>query len=226
VTAKSGAKASILAFVVAKKLCLGRLNTFLELLSIMVMTIFESSEEPGLFPYPPNYSSGNFTWQSPYFISSTALITFILVAGTGRFLLTKDYVSGPRLAPNAIILGGPQAFRAASALTKLILVLCFIVIATFVGDAAVIVVRALVNGHWTSSVLAYYTFVSVAAWALLLASATDETRKFLQWSWVQYTFWYAVVFTETAIAWMWAMGILKPRDGNVLICICGIKIGP
>ncbi|KAG2181371.1 hypothetical protein INT43_008954 [Umbelopsis isabellina] len=181
----------------------------------MVIAIFESSEEPGLFPYPPNYSSGNFTWQSPYFITSTALITFILVAGIGRFLLTKDYLSGPRLAPNAIILGGPQAFRAASALTKLILVLCFIVITTFVGDAAVIVVRALVNSHWTSSVLAYYTFVSVTAWALLLATATDETRKFLQWSWVQYTFWYVSALTETAIAWMWAMGILKPRDGTI-----------
>lgn len=181
----------------------------------MVIAIFESSEEPGLFPYPPNYSSGIFTWQSPYFITSTALFTFILVAGIGRFLLTKDYLSGPRLAPNAIILGGPQAFRAASALSKLILVLCFIVITTFVGDAAVIVVRALANGHWTSSVLAYYTFVSVTAWALLLATATDETRKFLQWSWVQYTFWFASALTETAIAWMWAMGILKPRDGKL-----------
>ncbi|KAH8552559.1 hypothetical protein BGW37DRAFT_489423 [Umbelopsis sp. PMI_123] len=179
------------------------------------ITILDSSGEPGLFPYPPHYSSGIFTWQSPYFITSTALLTFILVAGIGRFLLTKDYLDQPRLAPNGILLGSPETFRRATALSKLLIVLSFLVIITLVGDTVVIVARALIDGHWTSSVLAYYILFSFLAWNVQLATAADETRKFLTWSWVQYTFWFATALTETLIAWMWAIGIFKPRDGTV-----------
>ncbi|CAO3673079.1 unnamed protein product [Umbelopsis ramanniana] len=179
------------------------------------VTILDSSGEPGLFPYPPHYSSGIFTWQSPYFIASTALLTFILAAGIGRFLLTKDYLDQHRLSPNGILLGGPETFRRASALTKLLIVLSLVVIATLVGDTVVIVARALIDGHWTSTVLAYYVLMSFLAWNIQLATAADENRKFLTWSWVQYTFWFAAALTETLIAWMWAVGIFKPRDGTV-----------
>lgn len=178
------------------------------------VTILDSSGEPGLFPYPPHYSSGIFTWQSPYFIASTALLTFILAAGIGRFLLTKDYLDQHRLSPNGILLGGPETFRRASALTKLLIVLSLVVIATLVGDTVVIVARALIDGHWTSTVLAYYVLMSFLAWNIQLATAADENRKFLTWSWVQYTFWFAAALTETLIAWMWAVGIFKPRDGK------------
>jgi hypothetical protein len=180
------------------------------------ITILDSSGEPGLFPYPPHYSAGMFTWQSPFFVSSTVLLTFILVAGIGRFLLTKDYLDRPRLSPNGILLGGPETFRRASALSKLIIVLCLVVITTLVGDAIVLVARALIDGHWTSTVLAYYILSSFLAWNLQLATAADETRKFLTWSWVQYTFWFAAALTETLIAWMWAIGVFKPRDGKFL----------
>jgi len=179
------------------------------------ISILDSSGEPGLFPYPPHYSAGIFTWQSPFFVSSTVLLTFILVAGIGRFLLTKDYLDQPRMAPNGILLGGPETFRRASALSKLIIVLSLVVIATLVGDAIVLVARALIEGHWTSTVLAYYIIISFLAWNIQLATAADETRKFLTWSWVQYTFWLAAVMTETLIAWIWAIGIFKPRDGTV-----------
>lgn len=195
-------------------------RVLLQALWIMVVgssiSILDSSGEPGLFPYPPHYSAGIFTWQSPFFVSSTVLLTFILVAGIGRFLLTKDYLDQPRMAPNGILLGGPETFRRASALSKLIIVLSLVVIATLVGDAIVLVARALIEGHWTSTVLAYYIIISFLAWNIQLATAADETRKFLTWSWVQYTFWLAAVMTETLIAWIWAIGIFKPRDGKSL----------
>jgi ATP-binding cassette subfamily B (MDR/TAP) protein 6 len=98
------------------------------------------------------------------------------------------------------------------------------VIITFITDALVFIIRALADRDWTSSVLVYYIFVSLLSWIFFGFLLADETSKFKQWSWIQYTFWIEAFVLESLVAWLWVVAIVKPRDGNGLQKLTYINI--
>ncbi|RUS20325.1 hypothetical protein BC937DRAFT_95477 [Endogone sp. FLAS-F59071] len=188
------------------------------------------------YPFPPFYDSGNFLWSTPYFITPTALLAFLLLAGLGRYLAvvrdsatTAATSSDPRDAHRSLethlsnastLLPSGHARRDSRLLShdppldKFVYALGFIIAATFIAEAAVVCARALAVKQWTSIALAYYDGVSWLAWTINFVLLVTEKRKFGKWSWVQYTFWWASGVGESMIAWMWVSGIMHPRDGG------------
>lgn len=167
------------------------------------MTDEEASQQAS--PFPPYYSPGPLTWATPFFTTPTALLVLAAVFGLGRYLQTR---ATPWQEPNH------SSRRRLDPLSKLIVALALTIVVTFLGDAGVVVARALFESSWTSSVFAYYIGVSWLAWVLSLVSLTDETYKYGEWTWVQYTFWMAAFLGETMVAWLWAVGMLRPRPGK------------
>ncbi|KAF7731683.1 Homocysteine S-methyltransferase 1 [Apophysomyces ossiformis] len=102
-----------------------------------------------------------------------------------------------------------------SPLSRLIVILNVLILATFLADAIVIAVRSLINDQWTSTMLAYYTGVSWLAWALSLVLLLDETQKFAKWHWVQYMFWVVATLGDTVIGWLWAIGIYRANPDTL-----------
>ncbi|KAI7879639.1 hypothetical protein K492DRAFT_131214 [Lichtheimia hyalospora FSU 10163] len=89
------------------------------------------------------------------------------------------------------------------------------IVLTFMVDAGIFTARAILNKHWTSTVLAYYIGVSWMAWILGLMAMTHEAHNFGRWSWVQYIFWMTATLGESLIAWLWFVAFFSPRTGTV-----------
>ncbi|KAI9012685.1 hypothetical protein CLU79DRAFT_708898 [Phycomyces nitens] len=86
----------------------------------------------------------------------------------------------------------------------------YAVLFSFLGDAAVIVSRALFDGEFISGVFTYYVGISWLAWAASQTCLWDETQKFGEWHWTQYAFWLVAAVGETTVGWLWAMAVYHP----------------
>lgn len=158
-------------------------------------------------PFPPIYSAGPLTWETPLFITPTALLSLIAFLGLGRYLSTRShplFVDAARL----------NRQRRLTALSKLVLAMSITILLTFMVDAGIFTARAILDKHWTSTVLAYYIGVSWLAWILGLMGMIHEAHNFGRWSWVQYTFWMTATLGESLIAWLWFVAFLSPRTGK------------
>lgn len=164
-------------------------------------------------PFPPSYSTGPFTWATPLFISPTTLLSIITLFALGRYLQTR---TNPWVDSSS---GLDSRQRRLSSLSKLIIAIALTVTVTFLADAAILVTRALVDGHWTSSVLAYYIAVSWLAWVVNFVSLTDEVYKFGDWTWVQYAFWMTAALCDTLVGWLWLVALLRPRPGTFALIL-------
>lgn len=158
-------------------------------------------------PFPPIYSAGPLTWETPLFITPTALLSLIAFLGLGRYLSTRShplFVDSARLSRQ----------RRLTALSKLVLAMSITILLTFMVDAGIFTARAILDKHWTSTVLAYYIGVSWLAWIFGLMGMIHEAHNFGRWSWVQYTFWMTATLGESLIAWLWFVAFLSPRTGK------------
>ncbi|KAG2230304.1 hypothetical protein INT48_001070 [Thamnidium elegans] len=151
-------------------------------------------------PFPPYYSSDEFSWSTPFVIGPTVLLGTIVLFGLPRYLYNSVQET--------------SRVRALSTFSKLIIVLLVFVTGTFIADALVIISRAIIDEHWTSSVLAYYIGISWLSWTFSLGALADETQKYSQWYWIQYLFWVIAALNDSVIGWFWMMGILKPEPGT------------
>lgn len=157
--------------------------------------------------FPPYYSSDGFVWSTPFVIGPTILLGTIVLFGLPRYLHNHNWFHEASTSTN-------NNSRPLSAFSKFIVLLALLISTTFIIDAIVIVTRAIVEEHWTSSVLAYYIGVSWLSWTLSLGALADETQKYSQWYWIQYLFWIIAVLNDTFVGWLWMMGVLKPVPGN------------
>lgn len=151
-------------------------------------------------PFPPYNSSDEFSWSTPFVIGPTVLLGTIVLLGLPRYLYNSTQET--------------SRVRALSTFSKLIIVLLVFVTGTFIADALVIITRAIIDEHWTSSVLAYYIGISWLSWTFSLGALADETQKYSQWYWIQYLFWVIAALNDSVIGWFWMMGILKPEPGK------------
>ncbi|KAI9314851.1 hypothetical protein BX666DRAFT_1964047 [Dichotomocladium elegans] len=160
-------------------------------------------------PFPPIYSAGPLTWATPLFATPTALLVVVILFGLGRYITnTHAYPWIDADAPGS-------ARKHLTPLARLVVAASVTVVVTFLADAFVFVTRAILDRHWTSSVLAYYIGVSWLAWVIALVCVADETHKFGVWSWVQYIFWMAAALGETTVAWLWTVAFVRPNPGTV-----------
>ncbi|KAI9301629.1 hypothetical protein BJ944DRAFT_168748 [Cunninghamella echinulata] len=155
--------------------------------------------------YPPYYSSSDtLSWTSPLFFTPTFLFIFIFFSGLIRYIQTShDSTITRSLTANNNQL---------SALGKLISLLSLAVLFSFLGDAIVLISRALIESTWTSMTLAYYITLSYLAWTLSVILATYEIQLFGQWEWIQYSFWFLATFLDLTVAWLWIMGIKHAKE--------------
>ncbi|KAI9315947.1 hypothetical protein BX666DRAFT_2028189 [Dichotomocladium elegans] len=171
----------------------------------------------GSSPFPPIYSAGPLTWETPLFLTPTALLSLVIFAGLVRCLFTRDV--------SWVEAGGRGRMRL-SPLSRLAVAVSITVQLTFVAEAIVFATRAVLDKHWTSTVLAYYIGMSWIAWLVSLIWMTDEAHKYGRWSWVQYVFWLAVAAGETLVGYLWLIGFLRPRAGTIFsnydFCFLGI----
>lgn len=168
-----------------------------------------SGEGGGFFPFPPFYSSGLFVYSTPLFFTPTILLAFVVLVGSLRyFLQTKNVpwqdISSPLISPD----------RRLSPLSRLIVVLSCVVTSSFFLDGLVVIVRVLLDQGSLSVMLVYYIGISWLAWVISLACLLDESHKFSKWYWLQYTYFAMAAAGETLVAWLWLMGIYKPRPGK------------
>lgn len=154
-------------------------------------------------PFPPSYSVDEFVWSSPFVYGPSILIITSILVGLPRYLYNTQFV-----------IQDPNAQTRLSTLSKLLICLCLIIIFTFIADATVIVIRAIIEQFWTSSVLAFYTGVSWFGWTLSLLALANETQFHHKWYWTQYLFWILAVAMETIICWFWLMGVLGSEPGT------------
>ncbi|CEP07529.1 hypothetical protein [Parasitella parasitica] len=85
---------------------------------------------------------------------------------------------------------------------------------SYLLDTAVVVAQVFLQGDF-STILVYYIGASWLAWAVSLLCLMDESHKFFRWYWLQYAFFALATLGETIIAWMWIVGVYKPRPGTV-----------
>lgn len=168
----------------------------------------------GFYPFPP-YING-FSYTTPFFLTPTCLLTFVSVVGLCRYLHTRQVtwqdISSPLVSPD----------RRLSPLSKLIVYMCCLITMSYLLDAAVVVAQVFLQGD-LSTILVYYIGASWLAWAVSLLCLMDESHKFSKWYWLQYTFFALATLGETIIAWLWTVGIYKPRPGK---CTCqGLNSG-
>lgn len=159
-------------------------------------------------PFPPIYSAGPLTWETPLFLTPTALLSVIAILGLGRYLSTRSH-------PLFLDAARLRQRRRMTALSKLVLAMSITILMTFMVDAGVFTARAILDKHWTSTVLAYYIGVSWLAWIFGLMTMTHEAHNFGRWSWVQYIFWMTATLGESLIAWLWLVAFLSPRTGKL-----------
>lgn len=174
----------------------------------MLSSLIESSDGGGFFPFPPFYSSGLIFYSTPLFFTPTILLAFVLLVGSLRYLQTKHVpwqdISSPLVSPD----------RRLSPLSRLIVVLSSLVTVTFLLDALVVVIRVFLDEGSLSVMLVYYIAISWLAWVISLVCLLDESHKFSKWYWLQYTFFAMAAVGETCVAWLWLVGVYRPRPGN------------
>ncbi|KAI7866600.1 hypothetical protein BDF14DRAFT_1882380 [Spinellus fusiger] len=161
--------------------------------------------------YPPLSFSGDFSVATPYFINATALLALITVFGAVRYFHTRASLwrEGDRISSAHL-----HGIRL-PVLSRLIVILCFFILASFLGDAVVLVVHGLQDKTWMSEILVYSISVSFSAWLVGLACLLDEYQKYGQWHWVEYTFWITAFLGDSWIGGLWAVSVLDPPPGTV-----------
>ncbi|KAI8874947.1 hypothetical protein K501DRAFT_338966 [Backusella circina FSU 941] len=162
------------------------------------------SLQEGTYPFPPFSFTTTLRSTSPLFYVPTLLLLFTVIVGSCRYYTTKSIPWDYSVSPNRKL--GP--------LSKLIIVLSCLVTITFVADTVVIVTRAFLNSGF-SLALCYYTGISWLAWATGIFFLINETYKFSQWHWLQYTFYGMVVVGESLVGWLWLMGVKYPIPGTI-----------
>ncbi|EPB92891.1 mitochondrial ABC transporter ATM [Mucor circinelloides 1006PhL] len=95
---------------------------------------------------------------------------------------------------------------------------------SYLLDTAVVVAQVFIQGD-LSTILVYYIGVSWLAWTVSLLCLMDESHKFSKWHWLQYTFFALATLGETIIAWLWTVGIYKPRPGTIFTTYDYIFLG-
>ncbi|KAI8979740.1 hypothetical protein BDF20DRAFT_871371 [Mycotypha africana] len=180
-----------------------------------MLTIFTK----GSNPFPPFYSSGEFSFTTPLFLTPTVLLVFILFVGSIRYLYTK-HVSWQDISSPFV----PRE-RRLSPLSKLIIGLSCTVTATFLIDAFVLITRVFLEEGLLSIMLLYYIGASWVAWVIALACLMDESHKFSKWYWIQYTFFALATAGDTVVAWLWAVGVCKPRPGSIFTIYDNLLLG-
>ncbi|CAO0792064.1 unnamed protein product [Mucor circinelloides] len=170
----------------------------------------------GFYPFPP-YING-FSYTTPFFFTPTTLLAFVSVIGLCRYLHTKQVtwqdISSPLVSPD----------RRLSPLSKLIVYMCCLITMSYLLDTAVVVAQVFIQGD-LSTILVYYIGVSWLAWTVSLLCLMDESHKFSKWHWLQYTFFALATLGETIIAWLWTVGIYKPRPGTIFTTYDYIFLG-
>lgn len=165
-------------------------------------------------PFPPYYSLDEFVWSTPFVIGPCILLGTIVLFGLPRYLSNHNKLWFHDDTDDQAVENTTNNSRPLSTFSKFIVSLCLIVSTSFIADAIVIVIRAIIDQHWTSSVLAFYIVVSWLAWAFSLGALADETQKNSVWYWVQYLFWVIATLNETVVGWLWMMGVVRPEPGN------------
>lgn len=162
----------------------------------------------GFYPFPPYINV--FSYTTPFFFTPTTLLAFVSVVGLCRYLHTKQVtwqdISSPLVSPD----------RRLSPLSKLIVYMCCLITMSYLLDTAVVVAQVFIQGD-LSTILVYYIGVSWLAWTVSLLCLMDESHKFSKWHWLQYTFFALATLGETIIAWLWTVGIYKPRPGKNIV---------
>ncbi|KAI8638402.1 hypothetical protein BD408DRAFT_351925 [Parasitella parasitica] len=92
--------------------------------------------------------------------------------------------------------------------------MCCLISMSYLLDSAVVVAQVFLQGD-LSTILVYYIGASWLAWTISLLCLMDESHKFSKWYWLQYAFFALATMGETIIAWMWTVGICKPRPGTI-----------
>lgn len=163
-------------------------------------------------PFPPYYSLDEFIWSTPFVIGPSILLGTIVLFGLPRSLSNHNKLWFHDDEND--INNDDRITRPLSTFSKLIVFLCLIVSTSFIAEAIVIVIRAIIDEHWTSSVLAFYIGVSWLSWAFSLGALADETQKNSKWYWIQYLFWIIATLQDTVVGWLWITGVVKPEPGN------------
>lgn len=168
-------------------------------------------------PFPPYYSSDEFVWSTPFVIGPSILLGSIVLFGLPRYLQNNNkwWFHDSNTVTNATEAAIATPTRPLSTFSKLIVFLCLIVSTSFVADALVVVLRAIIDEHWSSTVLAFYIGASWLAWSFSLGALADETQKHSKWYWTQYLFWVIATLNDTVVGWFWLIGVLKPKPGTV-----------
>lgn len=171
-------------------------------------------------PFPPYYSSDEFIWSTPFVVGPSILLGTIVLLGLPRYLHNHSYKWFQDDTTNfntstEINYTITSTSRPLSTFSKLIVFLCFIVSSSFIADALVIVSRAIIDDHWTSTVLAFYIGISWLSWIFSLGALADETQKNFKWYWIQYLFWIIATLNDTVVGWLWLMGIVRPEPGTI-----------
>ncbi|KAI8337672.1 hypothetical protein BC941DRAFT_375486 [Chlamydoabsidia padenii] len=154
----------------------------------------------------PLSSSDHMEVFSPLFMSPVLLLSFITLFSLGRWIHTR---ASPWLDFNE-----QARSRSWTALTKLLVTLCIVVLLTLFVDCGVITARALVDSVWTSTLLTFYESLSFLAWLICLWTLMDELHKFGHVYWIQYCFWIISVLAETCVGWLWALTVKRPESGT------------
>jgi ATP-binding cassette subfamily B (MDR/TAP) protein 6 len=173
------------------------------------------SLQEGTYPFPPFSFTTTLRSTSPLFYVPTILLLFTVIVGSCRYYTTKSIPWD-----NNYTAVSPD--RKLGPLSKLIIVLSCLVTITFLADTVVIVTRAFLNSGF-SLALCYYTGISWLAWATGIFFLMNETYKFSQWHWLQYTFYGMVVVGESLVGWLWLMGVKYPVPGKTELLVSNSK---
>ncbi|RUS19583.1 hypothetical protein BC938DRAFT_475712 [Jimgerdemannia flammicorona] len=178
---------------------------------------YPSFSEGPSYPFPPFSNSG------PYILIPTALLLFLFVAGIHRYYtVLRSVPDSNDPARSNILLPSGRTRRDArlvshdTTVAKFVYTLSFLITLTFLVDAAILCLHALIEHQWTSSALAYYDGASWLAWTVNSVLLLEEKRRFGKWSWVQYTFWTVGILVISSSVRSFAVYVLRVKPYSCL----------